>query len=98
MAADGGSEWIRQQVVAMQLVVADGGDDDRLAREFPVFRDKHPALFAKASRPMSDADMSILATMLDRLCDIASGQLTAHEADVELGEILADRYVRPLLG
>jgi hypothetical protein len=35
--------------------------------------------------------------MLYSLQDIAEGQNSEHKADVQLGQILADKHIRPLL-
>lgn len=100
------SDWIMTQVNEMQAILREHADvlkvapdtiDKQLATQFKDFKKQHPPLFNKASRPLQPADMTILKSMLTRLQSIKQGSITAYDADVELGEILADRYIRPMV-
>lgn len=100
------TDWIMKQVNEMQAVLQEHADvlkvapdtiDKQLATQFKDFKKQHPPLFNKASRPMQPADMSIMKSMLSRLQSIQQGDITPYDADVELGEILADRYIRPMV-
>lgn len=100
------SDWIMTQVNEMQAILREHADvlkvapdtiDKQLATQFKDFKKQHPPLFHKASRPLQPADMTILKSMLTRLQSIKQGSITAYDADVELGEILADRYIRPMV-
>lgn len=105
MPADGAD--ILDTVTAMQAVVRDNADllaaapavlDSVLGQQFASFQEAHPALFRKASRPMDRQDLDLLRSMLTQLQNIADGSLSQHDADVELGEQLADRYIHPVVG
>lgn len=100
------SDWIMKQVNEMQAVLQEHADvlkvapdtvDKQLAVQFKDFKKQHPPLFTKASRPLQPADIAIIKSMMSRLQSIQQGSITRHDADVELGEILADRFIQPLV-
>ena len=61
---------------------------------FPSFAEEHPFLFRKIV--MGD-DLTFLYTMLDNIEKISSGVITQKEAEVNMGNDLANLYIYPAL-
>jgi hypothetical protein len=63
--------------------------------EFKDFHTKYPTLFNKLLE--EDCDSKQLDFMLKQLENIQKGTKTQHEASVEIGQILVDKFVKPEL-
>ena len=61
---------------------------------FPEFASEHPFLFRKIV--MGD-DLSFLYKMLNSISQINNGSITQQQAEMNLGQELADMYVYPAL-
>lgn len=61
---------------------------------FPQFAEEHPFLFRKIV--MGD-DLTFLYKMLDSISKINDGSITQQQAEMTLGQELADKYVYPAL-
>jgi hypothetical protein len=69
----------------------------RLKPAFRSFKTRQPLLFEKACKPISPQDMGILKLMLSRMQDMKNETVTRHDASVSIGQVLVDKYVRPLV-
>ena len=92
-------------VLGMQEYIKGEGasmsDSERLSvltERFENLKEKNPPLFQKASKLMSEHDMTILCTMLKQLHNIKMRDLSEHDASVHVGQMLFDRYVKPVVG
>ena len=64
-------------------------------KEFSDFNTKYPTLFKKLLE--EDCDSKQLDYMLKQLENIQKGNKTQHDASVEIGQILVDKFVKPEL-
>ena len=63
--------------------------------KYPLFKSQYPTLFEKLFDPTFDK--KLLNLMLDEKTKIDSKTTTQHNASVKIGEILVDKYVKPML-
>lgn len=63
--------------------------------KYPEFSSNYPTLFDKLFEPKFDK--SILLNMMDQKQQIDSNLLSQHDASVKVGELLVNKYVKPLL-
>ena len=90
---------IEHSITAMQeLVTRDPPLQEReLKRKFAPLLSRYPALFAKASKPMSPQDAAILSNMLAQMRAISTRNADLHDSSVNVGQDLVDRFVKPRL-
>ena len=69
--------------------------EDQVRLEFSQFENKYPALFKKLIN--RDCDPDQLEFVLNRLEQVRTGMKSQHDASVEVGQVLVDKYVKPEL-
>lgn len=69
--------------------------DEQVRQQFNQFEHKYPALFKKLIN--GDCDPEQLEFVLNRLEQVRTGTKTQHDASVEVGQVLVDKYVKPEL-
>ena len=67
---------------------------NKLISLFPTFAEDYPILFKKI---INNDDITMLFTMLNSLNDVSSGK-DEKQITTELGEMLAEKYLYPVLG
>jgi hypothetical protein len=65
------------------------------AIKYPLFKQNYPTLFEKLFDPTIDKKM--LNLMLEEKKNIDSNEISQHNASVKIGEVLVDKYVKPML-
>lgn len=88
--------WVIAQVLEMQNIVKHG-NKRRLKEEFADFKEKCPAVYEKASRPMDGTEMDMLMKMLRRVQDIRENKISQHDGSVHVGQMLVNQYITPVL-
>lgn len=88
--------WVISQVIDMQQIVKHG-NKRRLKEEFAEFKEKCPAVYEKASRPMDATEMDMLLTMLRRVQDIRENKISQHDGSVQVGQMLVNKYISPVV-
>jgi hypothetical protein len=63
--------------------------------KYPEFAEKYPTLFGMCCDPNSD--ISKLDYLLNMLKNIQTDRMTQHVASVNVGQILFDEYVKPVV-
>lgn len=92
------SDLVIETVFEMQKrVVEQGATKQQLEAEFPLLKEKSPPLFDKACKPMSQAEVKVLLSMMDKLKAVNSNELSQHEGSVAVGQILVDQYIKPVV-
>lgn len=71
------------------------GLQQHYATKYPLFKEKYPTLFEKLFD--TTFDKKLLNLMLEEKKNIDSHAVTQHNASVKIGEVLVDKYVKPLL-
>ena len=69
--------------------------DEKVRQQFSHFENKYPALFKKLIN--QDCDQEQLEFVLNRLEQVRTGTKSQHDASVEVGQVLVDKYVKPEL-
>lgn len=69
--------------------------DEQVRQQFSLFENKYPALFKKLIN--RDCDPEQLEFVLNRLEQVRTGNKSQHDASVEVGQVLVDKYVKPEL-
>jgi hypothetical protein len=67
---------------------------NKLINLFPTFAQDYPILFKKI---INREDLTMLYTMLKSLNDVSSGK-DEKQITTELGEMLAEKYIYPVVG
>jgi hypothetical protein len=76
----------------------DNNSDDTLkiyTQKYQILASKYPNLFKMASGPNFDYDKFIWMSKISR--DVETDRLSKHDANVKVGEMLVNEYVKPLL-
>ena len=68
----------------------------QIGAEFAEYQKEFPSIFAMLLK--KDYRRDILAMMVDQLDKIEQGNISQHNASVNVGTILVDRIVKPQLG
>ena len=63
--------------------------------KYPTFAEKYPTLFTMSCDPTSD--MKKLDYLLQMLRNIENNNMTQHVASVNVGQVLFDEYVQPVV-
>lgn len=66
-----------------------------VSEKFSEFENKYPTLFRKLVE--EDCDQHQLNFMLSKLDQVRTGSQTQHDASVDVGQLLVDKYVKPEL-
>jgi len=64
-------------------------------KKYPWFPRQYPRLHQMCTNP--SFDMNVLQQMLDAKQKIQNAEVSEHDASVEVGTLLVDKYVKPLL-
>jgi hypothetical protein len=67
---------------------------NKLISLFPTFSNDYPILFKKI---INNDDITMLYTMLNSINDVSSGK-DEKKITTELGEMLAEKYIYPVVG
>lgn len=93
------AEFVVDRVFAMQhRVVVDKAQKEDLEKEFADLKQRSPILFEKALVPMSQGDVRVLLEMMDKLKDVQNNRISQHEGSVSVGQLLVDKYIKPVVG
>lgn len=66
-----------------------------VSEQFSEFEHKYPTLFRKLVE--EDCDQNQLNFMLSKLDQVRTGSQSQHDASVDVGQVLVDKYVKPEL-
>ena len=66
-----------------------------VSEQFSEFEHKYPTLFRKLVE--EDCDQHQLNFMLSKLDQVRTGSQSQHDASVDVGQVLVDKYVKPEL-
>ena len=64
-------------------------------KKHPWFPERYPRLYSMCKNPAFD--LNTFQKMLDAKRKIQNAELSEHDASVEVGTLLVDKYVKPLL-
>ena len=65
------------------------------ANKYPLFKENYPTLFEKLFD--TTFDKKLLNLMLEEKKNIDSNTVSQHNASVKIGEVLVNKYVKPML-
>ena len=88
-------QWVMRNILAMQKQLKDDGEVSE--EEFRDFKEKNPHLYVKAKQHLSRDDMRRITFMLSQLRDVRENTTPTHDASVNVGSMLVDDYVKPVL-
>ncbi len=89
-------DLVIETVFQMQKRVAeDNATKQELESEFPLLKEQSPTLFQNATKPMTQAQVKILLSMMAKLKAVNNKEMSQHDSSVAVGQILVDEYVRP---
>ena len=69
--------------------------EDSMRRQFPVFAERYITIFHKIVRGNDNID--IIYTMIDAQIDVAKKKVSYKKVADEFGNILHDKYVKPVI-
>jgi hypothetical protein len=70
-------------------------DPQKALEKYPWFPDKYPRLHSVCTR--DDFDVRVFDQLMAAKKKLESKELNAHDASVEVGALLVDKYVKPKL-
>ena len=79
----------------LQVVQEIRADPVEGLRKYPWFPKQYPRLHQMCKNPVFD--MNMFRKMLDARQKMHKAEVSEHEASVEVGTLLVDKYVKPLL-
>lgn len=82
--------YIEDHVRDIQRMIRDEKTEAEIRAAFPQFISSHPELFRKL---LAGEDLADLRTMLAMMEQMATGNLTHHQASMIVGTRLAERYL-----
>ena len=93
------SDTIKEQVNLINDYVKKNKRDvnfrQNVSEQFSEFEHKYPTLFRKLVE--EDCDREQLNFMLSKLDQVRTGNQTQHNASIDVGQVLVDKYVKPEL-
>jgi hypothetical protein len=75
---------------------AEGKTRQEIEETLGSFVNTYPTLFNKMMEP--NPDMNMLKSMLSLMDRMGSGSVTQHQASVIVGQRLAEKFIRPIVG
>lgn len=75
---------------------AEGKPRQEIEETLGSFCTEYPTLFLKVMEP--NPDMTMLKTMLALMDRMGAGSVTQHQASVIVGQRLAEKFIRPIVG
>ena len=86
--------YIRNMLRDIALWMSKGDTKEMITERIPEFVEIYPELFKKI---ITRQDLAPIQTMLNMLDKMGQGQLSQHQASIQVGQKLVDRYVTPQL-
>ena len=68
---------------------------DLAHKNYPWFPKQYPRLYSMCTSPAFD--MNVLQKMLDAKQQMENSEVSEHEASVNVGQVLVDKYVKPFV-
>lgn len=69
--------------------------EEYFVTKYKTVADEYPMIIKKACEP--DFDYSKIFWMLDKKLEVDSQRLSQHDASVEVGEVLVNEYIKPII-
>jgi len=88
------AQYIRTMLRDIALWMSQGDTKEIITERIPEFVEIYPELFKKI---ITRQDLAPIQTMLAMLDKMGQGQLSQHQASIQVGQKLVDRYVTPQL-
>ena len=88
------AKYIRSMLKDITEWMNQGETKEMITTRIPYFVEIYPELFKKI---IGKHDLAPIQTMLNMLDKMAKGQLSQHQASIQVGQQLVDRYVTPQL-
>ena len=88
------AKYIRDMLKDITEWMNQGETQEMIIARVPYFVEVYPELFKKI---ITGQDLTPINTMLSLLDKMAKGQLSQHQASIQVGQQLVDRYVTPQL-
>jgi hypothetical protein len=88
------AQYIRSMLRDIALWMSQGDSKDVIQERVPQFVELYPELFKKI---ITRQDLSPIQNMLSMLDKMGEGNLSQHQASIQIGKTLVDRYVTPQL-
>lgn len=88
------AKYIRDMLKDITGWMNQGETKEMITARVPYFVEIYPELFKKI---ITKQDLTPIFTMLSMLDKMAKGQLSQHQASIQVGQQLVDRYVTPQL-
>ena len=86
--------YVRTMLQDIALWMSQGDSEGIIRARVPEFIENYPELFKKV---IARQDLAPIQTMLAMLDKMGQGQLSQHQASIQVGQKLVDRYVTPQL-
>ena len=88
------AQYIRSMLRDIALWMSQGDSKDSIQERVPQFVELYPELFKKI---ITKQDLAPIQNMLNMLDKMGEGNLSQHQASIQIGKTLVDRYVTPQL-
>ena len=88
------AKYIRSMLQDITGWMNQGETKEMITERIPYFVEIYPELFKKI---ITKQDLTPIFSMLNMLDKMAKGQLSQHQASIQVGQQLVDRYVTPQL-
>ena len=88
------AKYIRTMLQDIALWMSQGDSKETIQERVPQFVELYPELFKKI---ITRQDLSPIQNMLTMLDKMGNGNLSQHQASIQIGKTLVDRYVTPQL-
>ena len=88
------ARYIRSMITEITGWMEQGETKETITARVPYFVEIYPELFKKI---ITRQDLTPVQSMLSMLDKMAKGQLSQHQASIQVGQQLVDRYVTPQL-
>ncbi len=88
------AQYIRTMLRDIALWMSQGDSKEAIEERVPQFVEGYPELFKKI---ITRQDLAPIQNMLNMLDKMGEGHLSQHQASIQIGKTLVDRYVTPQL-
>jgi hypothetical protein len=90
------SAFLRTHIQQVKSMVQNGHAVIDINAVFPQFAEEYPSLLEMLTRPggYDDKSLAIMVNMLDKM---GAGRASQHEASIQVGQHLLNKYVKPQL-
>jgi len=89
--------YIKKEENRIQMEMNSEKFSNILKSRYHELHTNYPSIYERVTKPLEDAELDTLKYILRKYDDVVTNQETGHEASVEIGENLYNKYVKNLV-